>query len=74
MIFKARAGAGRVFAEAKVRDVRVTGDVARADVVYPGKPERGTGLTAVRENGGWFLEHLLGLPPRPVRAPSPTPR
>jgi hypothetical protein len=60
----ARVGAGRLFAEAEIRDVRVTGDVARVEVVYPGPPERGTGLTAVRENGQWLLEHLLGMPPR----------
>jgi hypothetical protein len=60
----ARVGAGQVFAGAEIRDVRVTGDVARVDVVYPGPPEYGTGLAAYRENGQWFLEHLLGMPPR----------
>jgi hypothetical protein len=63
IVIKPRYGGHQVFAEAEIRDVRVTGDVARADVVYPGQPERGTELTAVRENGRWFLKHLLGLPP-----------
>jgi hypothetical protein len=75
IITSARTGAGRVFAEAEVRDVRVTSDLARVEVVYPGRPERGAGLTAVRENGRWFLKHLLGWPPRlPVRARLHRPR
>jgi hypothetical protein len=71
---EARIGAGQGFAEAEIRDVRVTGDVAHVEVVYPGRQEYGTGLTAVRENGRWFLEHLLGTPPRDPFARPPSPR
>jgi hypothetical protein len=67
MIIEAMVGAGRVFTEAEIRDVRVTGDMAQVDVVFPGQAEReyGTGLAAYRENGQWFLQHLMGFPPRP---------
>jgi hypothetical protein len=71
---KARVGAGQVFADAEIRDVRVTGDVARVEVVYPGPPEYGTGLAAYRENGRWRLEHLLGMPPRDPLARPHSPR
>jgi hypothetical protein len=64
MIIEAQVGVRRPFADAVIRDVHVTGDVARVDVVYVGRPEYGSGLAAVRENGQWFLEHGLGFAPR----------
>jgi hypothetical protein len=63
-MIKGRLGADRFFAEVEIGDVRVTGDLARADVVHPKQQEPMTGLAAVRENSRWFLEHLVGLEPR----------
>jgi hypothetical protein len=69
--FKGRPGADQFFAEVEIGDVRVTGDRARADVVHPRQQEPMTGLAAVRENGQWFLKHLLGLEPRDPFASRP---
>ena len=70
-IVEGRPGADRFFAEVEIGDVRVTADLARADVVHPRQQEPMTGLTAVRENSQWFLRHALGLPPRDPLASRP---
>jgi hypothetical protein len=74
-IFKGRPGADRFFAAVEIGDVRVTGDLARAEVVHPSQQEPMTELAAVRENSQWFLKHALGLPPRdPYASRPPSPR
>jgi hypothetical protein len=65
MAVKGRDGANRFFNEVEIGAVRVTGDDrARIDVVHPRQNEPMTGLLAVREDGQWFLEGMLGMPPR----------
>jgi hypothetical protein len=74
-IMEGRPGADRFFAEVEIGDVRVTSDLARAEVVHPSQQEPMTELAAVRENGQWFLKHMLGLQPRdPSASRPPSPR
>jgi hypothetical protein len=57
-VVKSQPAAPEVFANARVRDVRIRGDVAGVDLVQPGQTEAAATLAAVKRDGKWYLQDM----------------